>query len=139
MGNSHIEYIKDGSDVLAIIIRVSFSEEGMLFVTPGEFNLQVGVHVRPAGEVIPAHIHLNIETVVTLPIQEFLYIEKGRVKVDLYDKNEDFYTSTVIGPGDSILLLGGHKIEFLDDVKIVEIKQGPYQCKEKDKRMLKNP
>ena len=138
MENRHIEYIKDGGDVLAIVIRVGLSDEGLHFVTPGEFNLQVGVHVRPCGEVIPAHIHLNIEGLVNLPIQEFLYVEKGRLKIDLYDRNEDLFTSTEVGPGDSILLLMGHKVEFLEDVKIVEIKQGPYQCKEKDKRPLKN-
>ena len=31
----------------------------------------------------------------------------------------------------------GHQIELLEDVKIIEVKQGPYQTREMDKRPLK--
>ena len=131
------EFIRDGEDILAIIIRSTLNEPGLHFPTPKEYNLQVGVHIRPAGEVISPHIHKKIEGLVDLPIQEFLYVEEGRLKVDLYDRNEDLFTTVEVGPGDSILLLMGHQIELLEDVKIIEVKQGPYQTREMDKRPLK--
>lgn len=131
------EFIQDGEDILAIIIRSTLNEPGLHFPTPKEYNLQVGVHIRPAGEVISPHIHKKIEGLVDLPIQEFLYVEEGRLKVDLYDRNEDLFTTVEVGPGDSILLLMGHQIELLEDVKIIEVKQGPYQTREMDKRPLK--
>ncbi|MEW5946120.1 MAG: hypothetical protein AB1742_07980 [bacterium] len=132
-----IEEIRDGGDVLAVIVRSTLTEQGRYFVTPGEYNLQLGVHIRPAGETIPPHVHRSIEGLVSLPIQEFLYLEKGRMKIRLYDGAEKYHSSVELGPGDSILLLRGHSIEFLEDVKIVEIKQGPYYTREKDKRPLK--
>ncbi len=137
MATPGTEFIRDGDDILAIIIRRELDEPGLHFPTPKEYNLQVGVHIRPAGEVISAHIHKSIENPVDLPIQEFLYVERGRLKVDLYDREEELFETVEVGPGDSILLLMGHRIELLEDTKIIEIKQGPYQTKEKDKRPLK--
>lgn len=132
-----VEKISKDGDILAIIVRNALSEKGLHFITPNEYNLQLGVHIRPAGEQIPPHVHKQIEGIITLPIQEFLFLQEGRIKIDLFDKDEDFYVSVELDPGDSILLLRGHSIEFLENVKIVEIKQGPYYSKEKDKRPLK--
>lgn len=132
-----IEQIRKGEETLAIIIRASLSEPGLHFITPNEYNLQLGVHIRPAGECIPAHVHKEIKGAVNLPIQEFLYIEKGRLRIDLFDGDEKFHSTVELGPNDAILLLKGHAIEFIEDVKIVEIKQGPYFSKEQDKRPLK--
>ncbi len=131
------EFIRDGDDILAIIIRSHLDEPGLHFPTPKEYNLQVGVHIRPAGEVIAAHVHKSIAEPVDLPIQEFLYVERGRLRVDLFDREEELFSTVEVGAGDSILLLMGHKIELLEDTKIIEVKQGPYQTRGKDKRPLK--
>lgn len=132
-----VEKIKDGHDILAIIVRSTFSEPGLHFITPKEFNLQLGIHIRSAGDKIPPHTHKRIENILELPIQEFLFIEKGRIRVDLFNKDEDYHSTVELQAGDSILLLRGHYIEFLKDTKIIEIKQGPYYSKEHDKRPIR--
>lgn len=132
-----IEHIKDGEETLAIIIRGSLSEPGLHFVTPNDYNLQLGVHIRPAGESIPPHVHKEIKGLLNIPIQEFLYVERGRIKIDLYGNDDKYHSTAELGPNDAILLLKGHGIEFMEEVKLVEIKQGPYYSKEQDKRPLK--
>jgi hypothetical protein len=62
---------------------------------------------------------------------------KGKVAVDLFFKNKKVVTKILKG-GDLILLMnGGHGFRFLDDTKIIEIKQGPYNDQKTDKTYLK--
>ena len=40
---------------------------------------------------------------------------------------QEYRTSRVLGPGDVILLIsGGHGFEVLEELNMVEVKQGPY-------------
>jgi mannose-6-phosphate isomerase-like protein (cupin superfamily) len=59
--------------------------------------------------------------------QEVLFIRKGRLRVDFYDTRQHYLRSCVLGAGDVILLIkGGHGFEVLEDVEMIEVKQGPY-------------
>jgi hypothetical protein len=52
---------------------------------------------------------------------------KGRLRVDFYDEDQRYLESRVLGPGDVILLIqGGHGFEVLEEVEMIEVKQGPY-------------
>ena len=52
----------------------------------------------------------------------------GKIKVDLYDKENVFIETVIIQKGEIIVMLdGGHSIEILEDSKFVEVKQGPYE------------
>jgi len=85
-----------------------------------------------AGKVIPAHTHNPVLRQVSYT-QEALFIRKGRVRVDFYSHAREYRTSRILGPGDVILLIsGGHGFEVLEDLNMVEVKQGPY-AGEKDK------
>jgi hypothetical protein len=59
--------------------------------------------------------------------QEALFIRKGRVRVDFFSKQLEYRASRILGPGDVILLIaGGHGFEVLEDLNMIEVKQGPY-------------
>jgi hypothetical protein len=56
------------------------------------------------------------------------------MRVDLFDSAKD-YVSSFIARSNSIVMLffGGHGFEILEDVKMIEIKQGPYSEKDKNR------
>jgi hypothetical protein len=121
-----VDFIVHDGDTLALIIRDSFSREGVNFFTPREFSQQLAYIEHPAGWKIPAHVHNVLVREVKLT-QEVLLIKRGLVRVDFYGSNQRYVTSRTLGPGDVILLsTGGHGFEILQDAAFVEVKQGPY-------------
>ena len=127
-----IEYIKKENEIFAIILRSSYCEAGIKFLTPDNFSQQLGYMNRPKGYVIKPHLHNEIKRTVFLT-QEVLFLKKGKVKVDFYDIKKVFKESTILEKGDFILLAaGGHGFEMLEQSELIEIKQGPY-CGDGDK------
>ena len=54
-------------------------------------------------------------------------IKKGKLRVDFYDDNQTYIKSHILESGDVILLAtGGHGFEVLEEVEMIEVKQGPY-------------
>ena len=81
---------------------------------------------HPTGKVIDAHVHNLVHRNVILT-QEVLFIKKGKLRVDFYDEYEDYLESTILEAGDVILLIsGGHGFSVLEEVEMIEVKQGPY-------------
>lgn len=122
-----VEVIKNGENILAIIIRTSFKpSDSIHFFTPHEFSQQLAYMMHPAGKKIQAHIHNPVAREVFYT-QEVLVIKKGRLRVDLYNESRAYQESKVLEQGDVILLAsGGHGFEVLAAVEMLEIKQGPY-------------
>ena len=59
------------------------------------------------------------------------------LRVDFYDEYEDYLESKVLHMGDIILLVsGGHGFTVLDEVEMVEVKQGPYAGDNDKKRFI---
>lgn len=111
---------------LAIIIRSGFSVDGVEFLTPDDYSLQLGVMSHPAEHVIPAHIHLESTRTVGVTM-EVLLIRSGRVRADLFDSGLTHIASRELAAGDVILLAtGGHQFVILEDAELVEVKQGPF-------------
>ena len=53
--------------------------------------------------------------------------------MDFYDDYKDYLESRILEEGDTILLTsGGHGFKVLEEVEMIEVKQGPYSG-EKDK------
>lgn len=127
-----IERIMNGNQEIAIIIRNSFDKEGITFVTDSSYSQQLAyMHHKTGHEIIP-HFHNRVERTVHYT-QEVLVIKEGKLRVDFYHDNQEFYMSKILESGDIILLCsGGHGFEVLEEVKMIEIKQGPY-IGEKDK------
>jgi len=122
----HVEKIKIGDDVYAIILRKEYSKPGPVYFTPNEYSQQLGMLVHPKGKIVKRHRHKLVKREI-FRTQEVLVILEGKVKVDLYDNEVKLLKSVVLSSGDTILLAqGGHKVEILDNAKIIAIKQGPY-------------
>ncbi len=121
-----IKKIEHSSKLLAIIIPAEFHEKGIHFCTPNNYSQQLAYMSHPAGKLIDAHVHNPISREV-LYTQEVLVIKKGKLRVDFYDDEKTYLESHVLSAGDIILLAsGGHGFEVLEELEMVEIKQGPY-------------
>jgi mannose-6-phosphate isomerase-like protein (cupin superfamily) len=132
----NIEEIKKKEKLLAMIIRNNYSCDGVDFITPNDYSQQVAYMHHPAGKVIDAHVHNLVHRDVILT-QEVLFIKKGKLRVDFYDEYEDYLESTVLNAGDVILLVsGGHGFTVLEEVEMIEVKQGPYSGDADKKRFV---
>ena len=121
-----VETIRHDGDIIAIIIYGSYTKNGIEFFTPGYFSQQLGYMNRPKGYKIAAHTHRIVERTVTLT-QEVLFIKTGKVKISLYNNNQEFLSDQTLQAGDIILLAtGGHAVEMLEESEIIKVKQGPY-------------
>lgn len=127
-----IERVVFDDVVYAIIIRSNYHEEGIHFLTEDDYSQQLAYMHHPKGKIIGAHIHNHEERNIVLT-QEVLVIKKGTLRVDFYRDDFSYLESILLYSGDIILLAsGGHGFEVLEEVEMVEIKQGPY-LGEKDK------
>lgn len=121
-----IEEIKNNDNLQAIIIRSSYSKEGIEFFTPDDFSQQLAYMNHPKGKIIEPHVHNAVKREVHFT-KEVLVIKKGVLRVDFYDDSQNYLESRILNKGDIILLAtGGHGFEVLQDVEMIEIKQGPY-------------
>ncbi len=113
-------------ELAALIIRTSFTRDGIEFFTPNDFSQQLGYMNRPKGYEIEPHMHILHERKVTMT-QEVLLIKSGKVKINFYDLDKTPLESKVLETGDVILLAnGGHGFEMLEATEMIEVKQGPY-------------
>jgi hypothetical protein len=121
-----ITEIRHGEEILAIILSHDFNEPGINFLTPASFSQQLAYMRHPAGKVIEAHVHNPVvrDTKNTL---EVLFLKRGRLRVDFFAADQRYLESRILEAGDVILLAsGGHGFEVLDEIEMVEVKQGPY-------------
>lgn len=131
-----MEMIKKKNKLLAMIIRNDHTCEGVDFITPSEYSQQVAYMHHPTGKVIDAHVHNLVHRNVVMT-QEVLFIKKGVLRVDFYDEYEDYLESRDLHAGDIILLVsGGHGFQVLEEVEMVEVKQGPYAGENDKKRFV---
>lgn len=127
-----LEIIKKRKDILAIIIYNNYHTDGTKFFSPDSFSQQLAYISHKKGHIIEAHIHNVIKREINFT-QETLVIKKGKIKVNFYDSAKKYIGSRILNSGDVILLArGGHEFKVLEDVEMIEIKQGPYLA-EKDK------
>lgn len=121
-----ITEIKNGDQIVAIIISHHFDRPGIHFFTPPDFSQQLAYMHHPAGKVIPAHVHNAVPREVQYTL-EVLFIKRGKLRVDFFDLNHNYRESRILGAGDTILLAtGGHGFEVLEELEMIEVKQGPY-------------
>jgi len=122
-----IENITDRSNqLLAVIVSNRFNKPGIHFFTPDELSQQLAYMRHPVGKIIEPHIHNPVvrEVVYT---QEVLLIKSGKLRVDFYNNQQIYLESRILEAGDVILLVaGGHGFEVLEEVEMIEVKQGPY-------------
>lgn len=121
-----IKKIEYKDKTLAIIIKNNYSKDGVEFFTPNDFSQQLAYMKHPKGKRIDAHIHNIVKREVSYT-KEVLVIRKGKLRVDFYEDDKTYIESHIVEQGDIILLaFGGHGFECLEEVEMIEIKQGPY-------------
>jgi mannose-6-phosphate isomerase-like protein (cupin superfamily) len=131
-----VESIAHAGRQLALVVSGRFREPGIHFFTPADFSQQLAYMEHPTGRLIAPHVHNPVPREVQYT-QEVLFIRKGRLRVDFYDHRRCYLRSRILEAGDVILLIeGGHGFEVLEDVEMIEVKQGPY-AGEQDKTRFK--
>lgn len=121
-----IDTIQHDGQTVAILVRNSYDVDGIRFMSPTDFALQLGQMRRPAGYQVVPHIHNPVER-HTIGTQEVLFVKTGRIRIDFYSFAQEYLESRELGPGDFILLAGaGHGIEVIEEATIVEVKNGPF-------------
>jgi hypothetical protein len=121
-----IKQITYQGQFIALIISSQFQQPGIKFFTPDDFSQQLAFINHPVGEIIQPHVHNFVPRGVQYT-QEVLFIRKGKLRVDLYNNQQEYLESCVIESGDVILLVnGGHGFEVIEEIEMIEVKQGPY-------------
>ena len=112
--------------LFAIIVSNNFQKDGITFFTENESSQQLAFMKHPKGKVIEPHFHNPVKRTI-YDTQEVLYIKKGTLKVDFYDDEKKTLGSEFLNKGDLIMLMkGGHGFSVIEDLEMIEIKQGPY-------------
>jgi hypothetical protein len=113
--------------LMAIVVKNNFHKDGVEFFTPDDFSQQLGYMNHKKGKIIEAHVHNSVKREVQYT-KEVLFIKKGKLRVDFYDDEKNYLDkSLILEDGDVILLAyGGHGFEVLEDVEMIEVKQGPF-------------
>jgi mannose-6-phosphate isomerase-like protein (cupin superfamily) len=128
--------VEHDGQLFAMIVRNHFRKPGITFFTDDELSQQMGFMRHPVGKVIEPHVHNHISRSVNYT-QEALFIRSGKIRVDFYSDAQNYLFSHVLQSGDVILLVsGGHGFEILEEVEMIEIKQGPY-AGDRDKTRFK--
>lgn len=121
-----MEQIIYQDQLLAVIISHKFDKPGIHFFTPNELSQQLAYMRHPKGKIIQPHVHNAVPREV-LYTQEVLFLKRGKLRVDFYNDQQKYLESRMLEGGDVILLVtGGHGFEVLEEVEMIEVKQGPY-------------
>ncbi len=131
-----IEKIECRGEMLALIVRDTYAKPGISFFTPNNLSQQLAYMKHPAGKVIEAHVHNPVLRAVEYT-QETLFIKRGTLRVDFYDDLQIYLESRELRAGDVIMLIkGGHGFEVLEELEMIEVKQGPY-AGDRDKTLFR--
>ena len=132
-----MDTIRDGDSILAIIYRDSDWRPGLNFPTPEQLFVQAGCWQYEAGRQLQAHRHIFHERRVTMT-QEVTYVKRGRIKVTVYNHDNQIASEFELNAGDfAVLAYGGHGYEILEDnTQVLEVKNGPFIDVASDKENL---
>ena len=137
--NIKISQIIHKKKLFAIIVKKNsqFKKSGVNFVTKDTDPLQLGFLKHKKKHIIKSHLHIKKVRKVNF-LSECLIIKKGKIKVSFYDEKKKNIRKDKILKKDDIIMLfkGGHGFKVIEDVEIIEVKQGPY-TKSKDKILIK--
>jgi len=130
-----MKIIEHNNQIISIIYRDNDWVEGLNFITPDDFYVQVGSWWYQKGKKLDSHIHKEFDRKAKRT-QESIYVKKGSVKVLLFTEEEKFLEDYVLYTGDlAVFGYGGHGYEILEDnTQIIESKNGPFVSVDADKK-----
>ena len=122
-----IEKIFNKKKLYALIVRGKYKKKrGINFFTDKSATQQCGYMNHKKGHVILPHKHNKRFSKIEITT-EVIIILQGILRVDFYDNKEKYLFSKKLYSNDIIMLSnGGHGFKILKDVKMIEVKQGPY-------------
>jgi mannose-6-phosphate isomerase-like protein (cupin superfamily) len=121
-----IEQIIYHNQILALIVSRNFDKPGIHFFTTDELSQQVAYIHHSTGKVILPHVHNPVPRQVQYT-QEVLLLKKGKLRIDFYNERQQYLESRIVESGNVIILIaGGHGFEVLEEIEMIEVKQGPY-------------
>ena len=125
-GSPEVETITHNGQLLGLILSHRFKKKGIHFFTPNDLSQQLAYMCHPVGKTIEPHMHNPVRREVHYT-QEVLLLKRGRLRVDFFGTDKSYLESRILEAGDVILLAsGGHGFEVLEEIEMIEVKQGPY-------------
>lgn len=130
-----IENVIHKKKLFAIIVKNKYRKKsGITFFTPKEATQQFGYMKHQKNHIIQPHVHKRRLTKI-LFTTEVIILLKGSLRVDFYDNKTKYLFSKRISKGDIIMLIsGGHGFKVLQNVEMIEVKQGPYSLSHDKKK-----
>jgi len=126
------QIISDKNKVLAIFfskrLKVKVGQ-GIRFLTPENYSLQIGLLEHKKRWLVPPHIHRDlVSKAKTRKSQEFVYVEKGQnIVVKVFNSTWQEMAEIMMSTGDFILFVsGGHSLDIPPACRLLEVKTGPY-------------
>jgi hypothetical protein len=140
ISSSPVEKITKDNNPLGVVIRKNHQPQGFEVFTDMAEPFAVSCFERKKGTRGDLHYHTAVEgpnSFGSKPRQEFVHVLEGKIKVFIYTVEGEYINSVILQAGDSIYLTEAHQVEFLEDTKLLEVKQGPYpDSRDKDMVIL---
>ncbi len=132
-----MKQVTHSNEVVAIFHKLSEWKEGLDFLTNDSAYIQAGTWNYNKDKVLKAHRHKNNPRMVSQTQETFILLS-GKLRVDLYDENNNIFFQEELSAGDiGIILNIGHGYYILEDnTKVLEVKPGPFTSVEQDKEMI---
>lgn len=129
--------ITHNDELVAIFHKANEWKEGLDFLTPDNTYIQAGTWNYNKDKVLKAHRHKQNPRTIN-QTQETFVLMSGRLRVELYDANNQIFHQEELSAGDlGIIFNVGHGYFILEDnTKVVEVKPGPFTSVNQDKEMI---
>lgn len=125
------------AESVALVVRPTpDAPNGPAWHTGGKEPLQVATTRYPAGHAVRPHRHPpRFRPACNGQTREVIVMRAGRLLCHFWDSLGRYAGQWTLAAGEVLILLGGgHSFEALENVDLVEIKQGPFA--EGDKVLL---
>jgi len=122
-----IEKIYHQNKLYALIVRSKYKKKkGISFFTDKNATQQFGYMNHKKDHIILPHKHNKRLSKIYITTEVIIILD-GILRVDIYNNKEKYLFSKKLYPNDLIMLSnGGHGFKVLKNVKMIEVKQGPY-------------
>ena len=122
-----IERIYNQKKLYALIVRSKYKKKkGISFFTDKNATQQFGYMNHKKNHIILPHRHNKRHSKIDITTEVIIILD-GILRVDFYNNKEKYLFSKKLYSNDLIMLSnGGHGFKVLKDVKMIEVKQGPY-------------
>ena len=110
----------------AEVILSSFKSNQSIFLSDPRQSFQFGVLAHKKGFLEKPHYHFKNTRKIN-DTQQMFVVQKGKIKVNFFNKKNVKFKSSILKKGDAInLIYGTHSLEVLENMQCISVKQGPF-------------